>query len=48
MPEDKPVTNKKSSQMDWTEFFRQRPDLEPPGYHETVEKMYAKEQPNED
>ncbi|WGL30697.1 hypothetical protein SCRES3_gp40 [Synechococcus phage S-CRES3] len=38
---------KGSGTIDWTAIFKRRPDLEPPGYHETVAKLYSrKEQPN--
>ena len=37
---------KGSGNIDWTAIFERRPDLEPPGYRETVAKLYSKEQPN--
>ncbi len=29
--------------IDWTAIFKNHPDLEPPGYHETIAKLYPKE-----
>ena len=26
--------------IDWNAIFAARPDLEPPGYHETIAKLY--------
>ena len=31
--------NKAGGSLDWTAIFKARPDLEPPGYKETVAKM---------
>jgi len=31
----------------WDKFFRERPDLEPPGYRETVDRMYPQEKKEE-
>ena len=37
--------NKKSQPVDWERIFKARPDLEPPGYKETVRlAKLAKEQ----
>ena len=33
--------------IDWAAIFREHPDLEPPGYHETIAKLYPKEESNE-
>jgi len=30
--------------IDWTAIFRRRPDLNPPGYYETVSSLYPKEE----
>lgn len=32
--------------IDWAAIFERRPDLAPPGYHETIEQLY-KEKTNE-
>lgn len=32
-------TNKRSSSLDWNQLFKDRPDLEPPGYRETVQRI---------
>lgn len=32
--------------INWTAIFERRPDLAPPGYHETIEQLY-KEKTNE-
>ena len=29
--------------IDWAAIMKRRPDLEPPGYHETIAKLYPKE-----
>lgn len=29
--------------IDWTAIFKRRPDLQPPGYYETIAKLYPKE-----
>lgn len=29
--------------IDWDAIFKRRPDLVPPGYHETIAKLYPKE-----
>ena len=29
--------------IDWTAIFERRPDLQPPGYYETIAKLYPKE-----
>ena len=33
--------------IDWTAIFERRPDLQPPGYYETIDKLYPKEDSNE-
>jgi hypothetical protein len=35
--------NKKVQGIDWTAIFERRPDLQPPGYYETIAKLYKKE-----
>lgn len=30
--------------IDWTAIFERRPDLQPPGYYETIDKLYPKEE----
>jgi len=32
----------------WACIFERRPDLEPPGYRETIEKLYAPKEETED
>ena len=29
--------------IDWAAIFKRRPDLQPPGYYETIAKLYPKE-----
>ncbi len=38
---------KQKNGIDWTAIFQKHPELEAPGYWETVKAMYSKE-PNED
>ena len=33
--------------IDWAAIFERRPDLEPPGYHETIAKLYPQEENEE-
>ena len=33
--------------IDWPGIFERRPDLQPPGYHETIAKLYPKEETND-
>ena len=33
--------------IDWTAIFKRRPDLQPPGYYETIDKLYPKEDSDE-
>ena len=39
--------NKPLRGIDWDAIFKRRPDLNPPGYHETIEALYPKEQTDE-
>ena len=39
---------KGSGTIDWSAIFARRPDLEPPGYHETVAKLKAKKEQTND
>ena len=39
--------NKPVRGIDWAAIFERRPDLAPPGYHETIAKLYPKEKPND-
>ena len=32
-------SNKTGGSLNWTAIFKARPDLEPPGYQETVNKL---------
>jgi len=34
--------------IDWAAIFERRPDLVPPGYHETVNQLYPKEESTDD
>lgn len=34
--------------IDWTAILERRPDLIPPGYKETIEELYPKEESNDD
>ena len=36
-------SNKRVQGIDWAAIFERRPDLQPPGYHETIAKLYKKE-----
>ena len=36
--QDKPVRG-----IDWAAIFKERPELSPPGYYETIEALYSKE-----
>ena len=36
-------SNKQTRGIDWTAIFERRPDLQPPGYYETIAKLYPKE-----
>ena len=40
-------SNKQTRGIDWTAIFERRPDLHPPGYHETIDKLYPKEDSDE-
>jgi len=40
-------SNKKVLGIDWADIFRKRPDLQPPGYYETIAKLYPKEKTND-
>jgi hypothetical protein len=33
--------------IDWAAIFKERPDLSPPGYYETIEALYSKEVSND-
>ena len=33
--------------IDWPAIFKRRPDLQPPGYYETIAKLYPKEETND-
>ncbi len=33
--------------INWTAISEKRPDLHPPGYYETIDKLYPKEDSNE-
>ena len=35
--------NKPIKGIPWADIFKRRPDLNPPGYYETIEKLYPKE-----
>ena len=35
--------NKPTRGIDWAAIFERRPDLQPPGYYETIAKLYSKE-----
>ena len=35
------------SSLNWTKFFEKRPDLEPPGYRETVDRLYPPKEEEE-
>lgn len=39
-------SNKRLRGIDWDAIFKRRPDLAPPGYHETVAALYPKEKPD--
>ena len=34
--------------IDWAAIFERRPDLKPPGYYETIAKLYPKEDSTDD
>lgn len=34
--------------IDWKAIFARRPDLEPPGYYETIDQLYPPEQEQTD
>lgn len=34
--------------IDWAVIFERRPDLQPPGYHETIAKLYPKKEDDTD
>ena len=38
--------NKPLRGIDWAAIFKRRPDLEPPGYYETVSSIYSKGEQN--
>ena len=40
-------SNKQTRGMDWAAIFERRPDLIPPGYQETIDKLYPKEDSDE-
>ena len=40
-------SNKQTRGIDWTAIFEKRPDLQPPGYYETIAKLYPKEDSDE-
>lgn len=40
-------SNKQQRGIDWAAIFERRPDLKPPGYHETIAKLYPKEKTND-
>ena len=39
-------SNKPARGIRWDLIFERRPDLEPPGYHETIAQLYPKETTN--
>ena len=41
-------SNKPVRGINWAAIFERRPDLVPPGYHETIAKLYPKEDPADD
>jgi len=43
MPEREYVTPRQQTGIDWAKLFLENPELDPPGYHETVKAMYNKE-----
>ena len=47
MSKSKPNRPKKKNSsptgIDWAAIFARRPDLEPPGYHETIAKLYPEQ-----
>ena len=40
-------SKKQTRGIDWTAIFERRPDLQPPGYYETIAKLYPKEKPDD-
>jgi len=34
--------------IDWAAIFKRRPDLVPPGYHETIAKLYPPKEQTDD
>lgn len=38
-PRPEPHKRERPKGIDWNAIFRARPDLEPPGYRETTERM---------
>ena len=34
--------------IDWAAIFERRPDLQPPGYYETIAKLYPEEEENDE
>ncbi len=44
------MTNKKKQirGIDWAAIFKERPELEPPGYYETIANLYPPEEEKND
>ena len=39
---------KQTTGINWAAIFERRPDLAPPGYHETIAELYKQEETNEE
>ena len=42
------LCNKHSKHLCWACILERRPDLQPPGFYETVDKLYPKEKNTDD
>jgi len=41
-------SNKPTRGIDWAAIFKRRPDLQPPGYYETIAKLYPPKEKTDD
>jgi hypothetical protein len=48
MPDHEYLVKRQTQGIDWAKMFVERPELAPPGYQETVQALYSKEEPHDE